>query len=324
VAALSGVHYSTVSRALSESSDRAVAPATRERVLLAARQLGYRPNAIAQGLRTARTATIGMVIPTFRNPVWAEVTRGAFQRAWERGVVLVLVEDDAADEVEAPGVRLVRQSRVDGLLIASYQPGDRTADWLLQEVPTCYVGRQKVGSGRNVTLDEYATGQLVAARLAELGHRRAGHITGPGDNEWLARRAAGFVEECRRRGVHAVVTQTSLDEAGGLAATDQLLGMRHRVTALFVTNFNQTFGAMASIRAHGLAVPADISFVTSDDDPVMAYLETPLTAVHRPLGELGAAAVDALMEQLEDNVHHDVTLQTPAVLVERASLAPPP
>jgi LacI family transcriptional regulator len=175
-----------------------------------------------------------------------------------------------------------------------------------------------------VTLDEYATGQLVAARLAELGHRRAGHITGPGDNEWLARRAAGFVEECRRRGVHAVVTQTSLDEAGGLAATDQLLGMRHRVTALFVTNFNQTFGAMASIRAHGLAVPADISFVTSDDDPVMAYLETPLTAVHRPLGELGAAAVDALMEQLEDNVHHDVTLQTPAVLVERASLAPPP
>jgi LacI family transcriptional regulator len=324
VAAASGVHYSTVSRVLSNTSDRPVAEDTRLKVLAAARSLGYRPNAMARGLRTARTATLGMMIPTFRNPLWAEVTRGAFRRAWEVGLVLVVVEDQETDDVEPAFERLVRQSRIDGLLVASYRAHQALGDRYREGVPTVFVGRQKVGSDRNVTLDEAATGKMVGERIVALGHRNIAHITGPSDNDWLARRAVGFAAGCATAGVEPAIVHTSLDEEGGLTAAGSLLEQPERPTALFVTNFNQTFGVLAAIRRHGLRVPDDISVVTCDDDPVMAYLDPPITGVHRPLEELGAAAVDAVLGQLETGVHRDIRLTDPATIVERASLTAHP
>jgi LacI family transcriptional regulator len=301
-----------------------VAEATRLKVLAAAKDLGFRPNALARGLRTARTGALGMTTPTFRNPRWGEVARGAFQRALERGFVLVLAEDDDGADMAAAYERLVEGSWIDALLIASYRPDNTVVDRIMQEIPTCFVGRQHLGSNRNVTLDEHATGWLVATRMAELGHQSLAHIAGRPDNEWLARRARGFLDGCSDAGVSGVVVNASTDEEGGLAATKGLLGRSNRPTALLVTNFNQTFGALSAIREAGLTVPHDLSVVSCDDDPVMAFLEPPITSVVRPLRRLGAAAVDAVIEQLETGAYRDVMLPDRATLVERGSLGPAP
>src|SRR5919206_242496 len=102
VARVAGVHVSTFSRVINSSGDVAIRPETRQRILDAARELQYRPNAMARGLKLASTRTLGLLVPSLRNPVNSPIVRGAFNRAWELGYVLVLAEDtdesDAAEE----------------------------------------------------------------------------------------------------------------------------------------------------------------------------------------------------------------------------------
>src|SRR3989442_12889698 len=111
-----GVHVSTVSRVINGRGDVSVRPETRQRILAAARELQYRPNAIARGLRLATTGTLGLLVPSLRNPVNSPIVRGAFDRAWERNFVLVLAEDTGESEAaEGAYERLVAEGRIDGL-----------------------------------------------------------------------------------------------------------------------------------------------------------------------------------------------------------------
>src|SRR3954470_45243 len=113
VARAAGVHVSTVSRVINNSGDVAVRPETRERILAAARELQYRPNANARGLKLAATGALGLLVPSLRNPVNSPIIRGAFDRAWERNFVLLLAEDTGETEVAAaPYAGLVRGGRL--------------------------------------------------------------------------------------------------------------------------------------------------------------------------------------------------------------------
>jgi DNA-binding LacI/PurR family transcriptional regulator len=118
VARLAGVHVSTVSRVLRDSPQLNIRAETRLRIKAAAEELGYRPNAVARALRLASTGALGMLIPSLRNPVYAEITRGAFERAWERNFVVLLAEDRGGGDAERAYERLVESGRIDGLLIA--------------------------------------------------------------------------------------------------------------------------------------------------------------------------------------------------------------
>ena len=99
---------------------------------------------------------------------------------------------------------------------------------------------------------------------------------------------------------------------------------RRPPTGVFVSNINQAVGALAGVRRRGLSVPGDVSLVGYDDDPLTDYLEVPLTAIRMPLWELGARAVDVLIEQLDGGPARDVEIETPPELVIRASTAEPP
>ena len=125
VARAAGVHVSTASRVINGRGELAIRPATRERILLAARELQYRPNAIARGLRLSATGTLGLLVPSLRNPVNSTIVRGAFDRAWERDFVLVLAEDSGeSGTAEEAYERLVEEGRIDGLLIQSARLGN--------------------------------------------------------------------------------------------------------------------------------------------------------------------------------------------------------
>jgi LacI family transcriptional regulator len=157
VARVAGVHVSTVSRVINGSADAAVRPETRQRILTAARELKYRPNAIARSLRLATTGTLGLLVPSLRNPVNSPIVRGAFDRAWERSFVLVLAEDAESDAAEDAYERLVEEGRIDGLLIQSARLGNTQLDRFARgRVPCVFMDRAHPGSGRNVTMREAA------------------------------------------------------------------------------------------------------------------------------------------------------------------------
>jgi len=123
VAREAGVHASTVSRVLNDSDRAAVRPETRERILAAALRMRYRPNVLARGLKTSVTATFGMLVPSLRNPVYADIVRGAVAEAARLGYAVVLAEDDSTI-TEQTWDRLVEEGRIDGILVASAAPGN--------------------------------------------------------------------------------------------------------------------------------------------------------------------------------------------------------
>jgi LacI family transcriptional regulator len=325
VAREAGVHASTVSRVLNDSDRAAVRPETRERILAAALRMHYRPNALARGLKTSVTATVGMLVPSLRNPVYADIVRGAVAEAARLGYAVVLAEDDSTI-TEQTWDRLVEEGRIDGILVASAAPGNPVLQLVAgSRVPYVFVNRRVPGSGRNVYMREGDAGRLAAEHLIGLGHVRLAQIAGPLALDTASRRAAGFSDAVVSAGLDPpAIVEARFDERGAYEAMGRLLGSRTRATGVYVSNLNQAIGALACVRRAGVGVPDDMSLVTYDDDPLAEFLEVPLTAIRMPLGELGRLAVGALVAQIDGNPARDLEVTTAPQLVLRASTGAPP
>lgn len=326
VARAAGVHVSTVSRVINSNADVAVRPETRQRILDAARELQYRPNAIARGLKLATTGTLGLLVPSLRNPVNSPIIRGAFDRAWERDFVLLLAEDTGESETVADAyTRLVEEGRIDGVLIQSARLGNaHLEEFASGLVPCVFMDRCHPGSGRNVSMRDADAGRMTAAHFLELEHRSLAHLAGPEELDTVARRREGFVERARQAGVEPVVVPAGLSEEEGHRAMLALLAHEPAPTAIYIANLNQAFGAVAAVRESGRRVPEELSLVCHDDDPVCAFLDAPLTAVRMPLQELGSAAVDALLEQIGGAQGQDIVIETAPELVLRSTTGAAP
>jgi DNA-binding LacI/PurR family transcriptional regulator len=324
VADRAGVDVSTVSRALKPNSDRPVRAETRERVLQIAEELGYRPNAIARSLKLETTGTLGLLVPTLRNPVLADLIHGAFREAWEHDRVLLVAEDSQAEAGDAYE-RLVRSGRIDGLLIASTRVGhSEHAAFLDDGLPCVFVNRRRPGSDRNVSMGDDEAGRIAARHLLESGHTEIGHVAGPADLDTARRRTEGFIEVLAEAGIEPARVGGDFAVAGGaLGAGELLKDFRPRPTAIFVSNVQQAIGAVSAIRSLGLRIPEDVALVTCDDDPLLEYLEVPVTSIRMPLAELGAAAVGSLLEQIDGRPPRDVVIEVPPRLVVRASSGAP-
>ena len=325
VARAAGVHPSTVSRVLRDSDRAAVRPETRERILTVASELRYRPNALARGLKTAATATFGMLVPSLRNPVYSEIVRGAVAEATRRGYVVVLTEDDST-VTEQSWDRLVEEGRIDGIVVASAAPGNPILELVAgSRVPYVFANRRVPGSGHNVYMREEDAARIAAEHLIGLGHTALAQIAGPLGLDTASRRAAGFSEAVVAADLQLpALVEAPFEERGAYEAMGRLLQSRARPTGVYVSNLNQAIGALARVRRSGLRVPQDLSLIGYDDDPLTDFLEVPLTAIRMPLGELGAAAIDELARQIDGEPARDHEVTTEPLLVVRESTAAPP
>jgi LacI family transcriptional regulator len=318
-----GLHVSTVSRVLNGDASLSIRPETRDRILATARRQRYRPNAMARGLKQARTGALAMVVPLLRNPIWASIQRGALQAAVDGGQVVMILEEPP-DRTRPPAdyQYLVEESRADGLLIATAQRsvGERSRT---PTVPHVYLNRRGPRPGNNVVMDEEKAMCLFVERLSGLGHRRLGVLDGFKTIDTVHRRATAIRRLCAEHGMSAAFVHAEDTEAGGYDATMELLARRDVPTAIGIGNLNQLFGAMKALRERGASVPEDMSLVSFDEDDCLGYLEVPVTSVSMPLEALGAAAVRALIERVDGGPGTDVLLSDPLVLVERDSAAEP-
>ena len=326
------MHTSTVSRVLNGDPAQSVRPEVYEKIWRTARQQGYRPNALARALKRRRTGALAFVIPLLRNPIWVRLQRGALQRAGERGYVVMIMEEPGDDPQPPASYRyLVEESRADGLLLATSLriPAHAGGGPLgrLTPVPHVYVNRRGPEHGNDVVMDEPHAVRLFVDHVAGLGHRSVALIDGPSAVDTVYRREMAARRICARRGIQLTVLHADGTEEGGWAATQRLLRPGTPPTACAVGSLNQLFGMMAALRAAGLAVPADMSVVSLDEDECLAFLDVPVTSVAMPLAELGSAAVDALItriDQGEPGQPGDVMIREPMSLVLRRSVAGPP
>jgi DNA-binding LacI/PurR family transcriptional regulator len=324
IAEAAGVHVSTVSRVLNEDPALSIRPETYQRILSAAHDQGYRPNALARALKRRRTGAFALVIPLLRNPIWVRLQRGALQRARERGYVVMIMEEPTDDPRPPADYRyLVDESRVDGLLLATalrvpeHQPG-------VSLIPHVYVNRRGPDRGHDVVMDEAGAMRLFIEHVAELGHRNIALIDGPAEVDTIYRRVSAARRLCAARGIRLSVRHAVGTEDGGWEAAMRMLRRDPRPTAVGVGGINQLFGLLGALRAAGVAVPGEMSVVSFDEDECLAFLEVPVTSVRMPLAELGTAAVDALIARIEGEPAADVLIREPMALQLRGSSASPP
>ncbi len=331
VAELSGFSITTVSHVLNDVPGKRIPAATRDRVRMAADQLAYRPNLLAQGLRTQRSNTIGFVSDQIGTSPHAGLTIvGAQDAAAEHGSLLLLMNSGSDKDLELREIRALLDRRVDGIIYAvEYHRVVETPPVLHEAHTVLLDARTSDGSVPSVVPDE-VDGALTAVReLAAHGHRRIGFVTNSEDIPATRGRLEGFrrgLKEAHLKFERALVATDLSEAAGGYRAASTLLDLSTPPTALFVFNDRMAMGAYQAAADRGLNIPADLSVIGFDNQEIIAAgLRPGLTTVALPHYEMGRWAVNALMRLIDSN-GTDTTEPTalPCPLVRRASVAPPP
>lgn len=329
VALKAGVHKATVSRALNIRTRHQVNEATATKVETIAEELGYVPNAMARGLRTSSSMTIGVIIPDLTNPFFPPIIRGIENYLQPRGYTALLANTDDSEVIEQAALDSLLGRRIDGLVIAS---GSRQTSTLAEAhragVFAVMLNRDAGDIPYPLVTGNDATGIAASvAHLAELGHRRIMHIAGPADFSTSGTRADAFLNACRstKAVVGTVVEATALSVDAGHQAMDRILTERRaRPTAIVAGNDLVALGVLRSLRAHGLSCPGDVSVVGFNDMEFAQDSNPPLTTVHVPMREMGTEAARMLLDAIESKTQEPLTVQVPVSLIVRGSTGPAP
>jgi DNA-binding LacI/PurR family transcriptional regulator len=327
VAARAGVSRTTVSFVLN-GRDVAISPATRERVIDAARQLGYHPHASARQLAAGTSQTIGLVLRQSAEQVagdalLAETLRGMTAAARRAGYRVIV------EALEPKGGRyadLLRSGRADGLVVSGPRVDDPDLrDIVRDRFPVVLQGSLPGLDVASVDVDNVAGARRAVEYLISLGHRRIGCVT----NAPLAYTAArerldGYRAALAEANIEPNpdwVVEAAFDAQSGHHAMAKLLD-RAELDAVFVASDVVAFGALGALRAARRRVPHDISVIGFDDIPLAAFLDPPLTTVRLPAYELGRVVGTALLDRIATPAAPRRTL-LPTELVVRESTGPP-
>lgn len=325
----------TVSRALNGYPE--VSEKTRKRVLEAARQMNYRPNARAQGLATGRAMAVGHVLPMTEqhqmvNPIFGDFIAGAgevYSRA-SFDMMLSLVEigreEDHYRTMQARG-------QVDAMVISAPRMSDpRIA--LLSDlgIPFVVHGRSSNESLPYSWLDTNNYGAFKRATdfLLDLGHRRIGLINGLEYMDFAYRRRAGYTDALTARGIPAdpaLMRSLEMSETYGFDATNQMLDLPEPATAFLVSSVISAFGVRRAIQSRGLEMGRDVSVITHDDD-LSAFRnddQVPIfTATRSSIRAHGRGVADMILQLINDPGCGPLTRLLEADLVIGRSTGPAP
>ncbi|GAB3152251.1 DNA-binding transcriptional regulator CytR [Micromonospora sonneratiae] len=332
VARLAGVSTATVSRALRGLPT--VSASTRDRVLLAAAELGYTVSPSASRLAGGRTGTIGVVVPWITRWFFSTVVEAAESTLHLAGYDLLLYTLGGREHVRK---RLFRTAdlhkRVDAvMLVATNVQAADFATITRRAIPGVTVSSGTVVPGwPGIRIDDVAAARTAVAHLLSLGHRRVAHISGSPTAELThtahVDRRQGYRQELLAAGVTPDPRLDVNDEftiSGGTRATEELLRRGNIPTAIFAACDEMAMGAMSALRLAGLRVPQDVSVIGIDDHALAAVVG--LTTVAQPAAEQGRLAATVLLDQLcgqSDESLFTAPLILPTRLVVRESTGPP-
>lgn len=322
VAAMAGVSHQTVSRVLNESP--LVRPETRERVLAAIHELGYRRNMAARALATSRSRRIGMVSGHLELHGPSMIALSVQQAGHAKGydVALVGMRDFSEPSLRDAVERLLAQD-VEAIVVAvAHRDAAHLVAGLSLPLPVVLAQGVTPGAAMAAGIDQEAGALLATQHLLDLGHRSVAHVSGP--MAWIE---AGQ----RRAGWHRAHEERDLLPGPELpgdwsAASGYQAGLRigraAETTAVFVANDAMALGVLKALHETGRRVPEDVSVVGFDNMPEAAYFWPPLTTVDQQFSELGRCAVDLAVRALEGEEEPSTGPLQPS-LVTRASTAAP-
>ena len=319
VARRAGVSRALVSLVMRGATN--VSPESREAVLAASRELGYRPNANARSLASKQVRTFGVLIHDVTNPYFGLLYSSVADAADRAGYDLLVGPGTRSSERESALVRTLLEHQIAGIVLLS--PMMRVADLrrLAASVPSIVVGIGDPVAGIDVvTTDEVQAARAVVDHLVELGHRHIVHVSG-GDVRPARARAAGYREAMAAHGLDTHVVPAEFTAEAGRRAGRRLLAEGTLPTAVVAANDLVAVGVMGALQAEGVRVPQDVSIVGYDDSQVARLDLVGLTSVRQSVEAFGEAAVERLAARIRQPDGRAVVQRLPASLVVRSSTA---
>jgi LacI family transcriptional regulator len=322
VAAASGVHASTVSRALNDETRDMVSKPVADKVLAVARKLGYLRNPLASGLRTRRSHTIGVLIPDLTNPVFPPIIRGIERTLAAAGYVAVLADSDSDERNAETIVENLLGRQVDGLMLATANRKDPVVDKCIEHgVPLVLINRvvDKARVAAVVNDDDFGI-RLALEHLTELGHRQIAFVGGPQTTSTGYHRYLAFVAAAKEHGLKIdrgmIVNGKSFSEAEGRNCLLKILEAHAgKFTAVVAANDLLALGCFDALTERGLRCPDDVAVTGFNHMPFVDRFSPSLTTVHIPHDELGVQAAKLLLERIRNPDDPPRTIQLKPTLV---------
>ena len=322
---MANVSSSTVSRALQSSP--LISRETAERIQHIAKQSGYRASAIARGLVTQKTKTIGVVVTSIADPFVSEVVSGIEDYGNDHGYSVFLANSNADPDREARVVHSFSERRVEGIVVTSSRVGALYLPLLSEmQIPIVLVNNQHPGEFVNsVLIENVAASAEVTNHLIQLGHSRIAYLGDRFGYQSDVERFGGYREALGRAGlpfIPELVVHGDGKCEGGMAGVETLMGLADPPTAIFCYNDMTALGALRQLHLRKMRVPEDVSLVGFDDLFIASYTQPPLTTVRQPRRRMGHLAMESLLKLIAGEDSSRV-IKVPAELIVRESTAPP-
>jgi len=323
VARKAGVSTATVSRCLNDPER--VVTATRERVMSAVTTLGYTPNFAARVMAAKRSFTIGAIIPTMENAIFARGLQAFQEEIHRQGYTLLVSSSAYRPENEEEQIRTLVARGADGLLLIGHDRAPRIFDFLEQrKMPTVvawsFIPEKDTPS---IGFNNRQAMKALAAKVIKLGHTRLAAISGIRQGNDRARlRIEGIKDAMEMNNLppdSLPIIETSYEIENGAEAFANLMSQTERPTAVLCGNDVLAVGAVRQAQEMGIRVPDDVSVTGFDDIELARIINPPLTTVHVPHREMGRKAAQALIEMIETGSAGQ-SLELPTEIVSRQSL----
>lgn len=304
IARKTGVSISTVSRVLHDNSKKyKISEETTAQVKLAAKELGYRVNALARGLRQQKTCEIGVIVPDISNPFFSEIIKCLAGELRKKGYNFIVYDSDEDINIERSGVKSLLEKRVDGLIIASVgQDFSHIQKIRDAEIPVVMVDRcfdeLDVDS---VSVDNVKGSLLAVNHLIKEGHVRIAFIQGLPKTYANETRLQGYKRALQEAGIpldEQLIVGDDFRSFNGYLKTNSLLKLPNPPTAIFTAGDLIALGALEACRENHINIPDDLSLVTFDDPIFASYLSPPLSAVEQPTLKIAEMAVAMLYNRM--------------------------
>ncbi len=323
-----GFAKSTVSRVLSGKADESrISKETIKIIKDEAEKLGYRPNVVAKKLRTEKTLTIGLVVPTLSNPYFADLSSVIITEAKEYGYTTIITDTKEDEATQNSSVTSLLMGKVDGMVII---PSGNDARFLEQAndkyIPIILVDRYYENSPLPyIVTNNYKGGYDATMTLIRNGHSRIACIQGPRTTSPNKKRIEGYMSALKDGGIeeNALIVGNEFSIKNGYLETKLLLHDKEkRPTAIFALSNTIGLGAFKAIKEANLRIPDDISLISFDNYTYLDYLEPSITRVGQMVDEMGKMAVKLLMDSILTRRVIKSQIELSPELILRNSVAP--
>ncbi|AEC21361.1 LacI family transcriptional regulator [Pusillimonas sp. T7-7] len=307
LAAQLDIHVSTVSRVLNGTDAEARSAASPEmitRIKQLAKQLNYRPNRQAIGLKTSKTRLIGVILPRLTDLVVATIYEGIDAGAKDKQYLTFVGITLDLPERQIQLCEAALDQNVEGLLIADARIDNAVylEEIARRDIPTVLVSRH-APTHCSVTCDDYKGGQMAADHLVQLGHKKICLFAGEPYATTGHDRSEGFIQRCAELGVdippHWII-HSGFDTKSGRAAGELLFsGSKEKPTAIFAVNDFLAIGLLGALRDSGIQVGRDVAVVGFNDTPIAGELPIGLSTIRSPMYQMGYRSVELLLETIK-------------------------